>query len=138
MRLISNFQDLLLKDQLPNRFCEWWIIEEDDRIQFPDHPFDIYGEGLWSETAIRVFLERTQREIGFFRKKNTQEEIRLQKCFRKQFPVSLVMRLCNLHSSLNERRDAQSYIEHWKERFDPALTPKEQVVELDREDEEED
>ena len=134
MRLIPNFQDLLLKDQLPTRFSDWWIVEEEDRIQFPDHPFDTYGKGRWDEWDIRSFLKTTKREIGFFRKRNTPEEVRLQQCFRRQFPEALVLNTCDLHRYMRERRAVMEVLEHWQQRFDSALTPQEQVAELMRYD----
>ena len=109
-------------------------MEEEDRIQFPDHPFDTYGENCWDESDMQTFLTRIKRQSGFFRKKNTPEEVRLQQCFLQQFPEALLLRTCNLHRHLRDRRAVMEVLEHWQKRFDPALTPQEQVAELMRYD----
>ena len=117
MRLIPNFQDLLLKDQLPTLFRDWWIVEEEDRTQFPNHPFDTYGENCWDESDMQTFLTRIKRQSGFFRKKNTPEEVRLQQCFLQQFPEALLLRTCNLHRHLRDRRAVMEVLEHWQKRL---------------------
>ena len=134
MRLIPNFQDLLLKDQLPTRFCDWWIVEEEDRTQQFRDPFNPFC-GDWDEWDIQRFLKATKREIGFFRKRNTPEDLRFQQCFRQQFPEAFLLKTCGLHKHLRHRREITEVLEHWQKRFDPALTPQEQVAELMRDDE---
>ena len=125
MRLIPN-PDLLLKDQFP-RSSAIGIVEERDRTRFPFHPF---AKDEWYDFMLKDFLKRTKREIGFFRKKNTPEEIELQQCFRQQFPEGLLLTTFNLNDHLRRRRVAMEVIEYWQKCFDPALTPQEQVAEL--------
>ena len=131
MRLIPNFQDLLQTNQLPKRFGEWWIVEEEDRM-FADKRFDFLVERYWDAWDIRSFLKTTKRELGFFRKKNTPEEVRLQQCFLKQFPEELILALGDLSKQLGERREIQQHVRSWKESFDPTLTPEEQVTAFQR------
>ena len=104
-------------------------MEEEDRIQFPDHPFDTCGEGRWDEWDIRSFLKTTKREIGFFRKRRT-----LRKSDSSSASVgssrAFLLKTCDL--SIHASPSGGESLSTGK-RFDPS-TPQEQIAELMRDD----
>tara|TARA_B100000073_G_scaffold144269_1_gene118766 strand:+ start:1026 stop:1412 length:387 start_codon:yes stop_codon:yes gene_type:complete len=117
MKLIENFQQLLDADELPHRFSNWWIIEDADQM-FDSHPFHPRG---WQYPKLRHFFKNTKRDIGFYRKKNTANELRLQKIFIEQFDEELVDQLFSLFEHQSDERNAREYIKKFKGFYSSGL-----------------
>ena len=117
MKLIENFQQLLDTDELPHQFSKWWVIEDADQM-FDCHPF--YPRG-WQYRTLWHFFKKTKQDLGFYRKKNTANELHLQKIFSEQFDEELLSQMFRLFEHQQNQRDALQYIKKFKGFYSSGL-----------------
>lgn len=137
MKLTSNFYELLQKDELPKRYCDWWILEEND-FYFENHtklrmysPFNYIGserKDLYFHGREMVeFLNEARKVLGCFRKKNSKQEIHEQNILQNQFDYHLIYATYRLEGNLRDRHYAQKGIDEMKDLYKKGMTGMELV-----------
>jgi len=100
MKLIDDFAQHLDAGTLPERFTDWWIVEDADR-DFLEHPFDKDHGFDWMATKVNDpwydFEEANNKLCGFCRRKSrtTKQQIWFDK-WKQQFPETLIDQLRDL------------------------------------------
>ena len=101
MRLIDDFAQRLDAGTLPERFTDWWIVEDADR-EFLEHPFDkVYDHDWMAITDFgwvwENFYEENDKLCGFGRIKTRtkKQQVWFDK-WKQQFPENLIYQLRDL------------------------------------------
>jgi len=147
MRLIDDFAQRLDEGTLPERFTDWWIVEDDDRT-FLEHPFDggkynqgrdwmgMKGSWVWDD-----FVEENNSVCGFGKvKTRTKKQQVWYDKWNKQFPEKLIEQLRDLFWRLRlidteiaklpdeiaqlekDVEDKKEFISRMKNRIKPGMT----------------
>ena len=91
MRLIDNASELLTqkerKDQ-PMFYKDWWVMEEGD-LDYPE------AHSLLDSTPSECHYwgQQLKTKYGFFRKRNSKEDLLKQEDILKRFPLKAIVRL---------------------------------------------
>ena len=101
MRLIDDFARHLDAGTLPERFTDWWIVEDADR-EFLKHPFDMVHDHDWMAITHfgwvwTDFCEANDNLCGFGRRKSRtkKQQVWFDK-WKQQFPEELMDQLRDL------------------------------------------
>lgn len=146
MRLIDDFSQRLDEGTLPERFTDWWIVEDDDRT-FLEHPFDRkdnqhYDWLSWENSWVWPdFVQENNSVCGFGRiKTRTKKQQVWYDKWNKQFPEKLIgqlrdlfWRLKTIDSEIDELphliselkkvvEDKKDFISRMKNRIKPGMT----------------
>ena len=137
MKLISNFQQLLLSDnaeQLPNNFVDWWELDDADllfydkykeRFGFKPHHYEHSDAINFSAYTFALDLKDIKRRLGFNRTKPTRQELDLQKMFFKQYDEELIGYMCDFWKSFRHFREYQVDLQMHRECFRHGMTGEE-------------
>ena len=143
MKLISNFQQLLLSDnaeQLPNHFVDWWELDDADLLFYekykewfgfkPHHYAQSDKNDICAYTFTRE-LKNIKRRLGFNRTKLTRQELDLQKMFSKQYDEELIEQMCDFYKSFRDFREYQVDLQMHRECFRHGMTGEELSLSID-------
>ena len=145
MKLIDDFAQRLDAGTLPERFTDWWIVEDADR-EFLEHPFDEdHGHDWMAITNCgwvwENFYKANDKLCGFGRIKTRtkKEKVWLDK-WKQQFPEKLIEYLRDLYWRLKwideeiaelpariaelekEVADKKVFIARMKDRIKPGMS----------------
>lgn len=133
MRLIPNFQELLLSDhseKLPAVFSKWWEFDDADRLfhkeyeaQFGWEPHCTYdGKICFDVFDFHNDLKEIEKNLGCNRLKPTKKQVELQKIFYQQYDLKLIAHMSDLKQDLAKYRSSLKGVQIYRECFVDGMT----------------
>jgi len=133
MRLIPNFQELLLSDhseKLPTTFSSWWEFDDADRFfqqeyeaQFGSEPHTSYdGKIIFEVWTFDNNMREIKKNLGCIRSTPTKKQIELQKIFYQQYDLKLIDHMRFLNQQLDRYRSSLIEVQRYRECFVDGMT----------------
>jgi len=133
MRLIPNFQELLLSDhseKLPATFSSWWEFDDADRFfqqeyeaQFGWEPHYTYdGKIIFEVWTFDNNMREIKKNLGCNRSTPTKKQIELQKIFYQQYDLKLIDHMRCLKQELDRYRSSLIEVQRYRECFADGIT----------------
>ena len=82
MKLIENFAELLHQDQLPENFCDWFVMEENES----EKELKLFS-GRFSSWYVKDTFDTYKTKFKFYRKDRTKKDLERQRKLLEDIPV---------------------------------------------------